>query len=202
MRRDYESILEYWLGHDPDDPAAVAVKQPLWFASDPTTDDAIRERFLERWNQAVRGDLDAWAAEPRGALALVILLDQFSRNLHRGSPQAFAEDERALAVARHQVESGADRSLRPVERYFLYLPYEHAEDLELQRRAVALFERLLQESGPDWRALMEDALHWARLHLDIIARFGRFPHRNRVLGRPSTPAERQYLEEGGLSFGQ
>ena len=202
MSRDYESILEYWLGPAPGDPAAVAAKQPLWFASDPKVDDEIRARFLDTWQAAARGELDSWAQEPRGALALVLLLDQISRNLHRGGPEAFAQDERALAVAIATTESGADRSLRPVERYFLYMPFEHAEDLELQRRSVALFSNLVEEAGPQWRALMEDALQWARRHLDIVARFGRFPHRNRVLGRPSTPEEQRYLEEGGLSFGQ
>jgi uncharacterized protein (DUF924 family) len=202
MRLDYESVLEYWLGPAPGDPAAVAVKEPLWFTSDPRVDQDMRARFLDAWEAAARGELDGWARAPRGALALVILLDQLSRNLHRGSAQAFAQDARALAVALSTIESGGDRSLLPVERYFLYLPFEHAEDVALQRRSVALFSQLVEEAGAEWRGLLAEALRWARLHSDIVERFGRFPHRNRVLGRASTPEEQRYLEEGGLSFGQ
>lgn len=200
--RDYEPVLELWFGPDPGDPAAIALMQPLWFTADAEVDRQIRDRFLDTWSAAVRGELDRWTAEPRGALALVVVLDQFSRNLERGRPEAFAQDERAIAAALGAIETGADRSLHPPERQFLYLPFEHAEDGELQRRSVALFSALVEESGPEWRPLTEDALHWARLHQDIIERFGRFPHRNRVLGRRPTPEEERYLAEGGASFGQ
>jgi len=201
-RRDYEPILRFWFGADPGDPASIALQQPLWWRSDPAFDSTLRDLFLDSYQAAARGDLDGWTGEPRGALALVILLDQLSRNLHRGSAEAFTHDARALAAAVAAIDAGHDRMLHPPERQFLYMPFEHAEDLALQHRSVALFSALVEDAGPAWRKLTEDALHWARLHLEIVERFGRFPHRNRLLGRRSTAEEERYLAEGGPSFGQ
>jgi uncharacterized protein (DUF924 family) len=199
--RDWDSILRFWFGADPGDPVAVREKQPVWFKADPAVDAEMRRRFQGVWTAATRGELD-WAGEPRGALALVLLLDQFSRNLERGTAAAFAHDGPALAGATAAIEAGFDRRLHPAERSFLYLPFEHAEDPSLQRRGVQLFTALVVEGGPEWTWLTEEALRWARMHLEIIDRFGRFPHRNRVLGRASTAAEERYLAEGGLHFGQ
>jgi uncharacterized protein (DUF924 family) len=201
-RFDWEPILRFWFGPDPADPAAVREKQPLWFTASDATDQEIRRLFYQPWRSAARGELDGWRDGPRGGLALVILLDQFSRNLGRGSAEAFAHDVRALAIANALIESGRDRTLTPAERSFLYLPFEHSEDIEVQRRGLEHFEALVAEGGPDWAWLTEDALHWARMHLEIIERFGRFPHRNQVLGRQPTEAEERYLAEGGLHFGQ
>ena len=200
--RDHEPILRFWFGEDAGDPEAIAGRKPLWFGSDPTVDAAIRERFYDTWSAAARGALDSWASEPRGALALVIVLDQLSRNLHRGAAAAFAQDARALAQALAVIDAGEDRGLDPPERSFLYLPLEHAEDRELQRRSVALFAALVEDAGPRWREFTEDALRWARLHQQIVERFGRFPHRNRLLDRRATADEERYLDEGGHSFGQ
>ena len=199
--RAWDSVLHFWFGPDPGDPVAVKEKQPLWFTVDSAVDAEIRRRFLKDWIAATRGELD-WAGEPRGALALVILLDQFSRNLDRGKAAAFAHDDRGLATAEAAIEAGFDRRLHPAERSFLYLPFEHTEDRRLQRRGLDLFTLLVADGGPEWTWLTEDSLHWARMHLEIIERFGRFPHRNLVLGRPSTAAEERYLAEGGLHFGQ
>ena len=199
--RDRDSVLDFWFGPDPADPAAVKAKQPLWFTVDSAVDAEIRRRFSDAWTAATRGELD-WAEEPRGALAIVILLDQFSRNLQRGKAAAFAHDRRALDTAIAVIDAGSDRDLGPAERSFLYLPFEHAEDLALQNRSVALFSTLVTDAGPDWAWLTEDALKWARLHREIIERFGRFPHRNQVLGRTPTAAEERYLAEGGARFGQ
>jgi len=198
----WEPILTFWFGPDADDPVAVKARQPLWFKADATTDDEIRERFHGSWSRATRGELEAWTTEPRGVLAVVILLDQFSRNLERGKAAAFQHDTRALAVTTRLIDAGHDRSFSPAERSFLYLPFEHAEDRALQRRGVELFEALVEDGGPAWTWLTEDALHWARLHQEIVERFGRFPHRNHVLGRATTPDEERYLAEGGLHFGQ
>jgi uncharacterized protein (DUF924 family) len=200
--REWEPILHYWLGSAPGDPVATKAKQPLWFASDAATDGEIHRLFDDTWAAAGRGELDSWAAEPRGALALVILLDQFSRNLARGHAGAFAHDARALAASIAVIDAGDDRDLFPSERMFLYLPFEHAEDPALQARAVDLFLALVADAGPAWSWLTEDALRWARLHQEIIERFGRFPHRNHVLVRASTPEEDRYLAEGGAKFGQ
>jgi uncharacterized protein (DUF924 family) len=199
---DRDSILRWWLGDDAGDPALVKLKQPLWFAAEEPVDAEIRRRFGNAWSRAVRGELDDWSAEPRGALALVILLDQFSRNLERGRAAAFAQDERALEISIAAIDAGDDRRLHPPERSFLYLPFEHVEDAAIQRRGVELYSGLVSDAGPEWSWLTEDSLHWARLHLELIERFGRFPHRNHVLGRAPTEAEERYLAEGGLHFGQ
>jgi uncharacterized protein (DUF924 family) len=201
-RPDWEPILRFWFGPHPEDPAAVRTQHPLWFTADPAVDAEIRRRFHQSWAAAARGELQSWTTEPRGALARVILLDQFTRNLERGRAEAFAQDAGALATATAVIDAGEDRGLLPAERSFLYLPFEHAEDLALQRRSLDLFSALVGDGGPDWAWLTEDALHWARLHHDLIERFGRFPHRNHVLGRPSTAEEERYLAEGGLKFGQ
>jgi uncharacterized protein (DUF924 family) len=142
---------------------------------------------------AARGEYDAWAKTAEGALALLILLDQFPRNLYRKSAHAFATDPKARGIARAAIAEGFDRQVEPLLRPFFYLPFEHSEDLADQEACVALCERLAQETGD------EETLKWARLHLDIIARFGRFPHRNAVLGRTTTPEERAFLDEGGFA---
>jgi uncharacterized protein (DUF924 family) len=198
----WEPILTFWFGTDRGDPIALKAKQPLWFAADPAIDAEIRRQFHGEWARAARGELGAWTSDPAGALAVVILLDQFSRNLERGKAAAFAHDERALAVAIKAIDAGFDRRLLPAERSFLYFPFEHAEDLGLQRRSVELFSALVRDAGPEWAWLTEDTLHWARMHHEIVERFGRFPHRNGVFGRASTPDEERYLAEGGLRFGQ
>ena len=198
----WERILTFWFGTDPGDPIAIKAKQPLWFAADPAIDAEIRRLFLEDWSRAARGEFAAWTSEPAGALAVVILLDQFSRNLERGKAEAFAHDDQALAVALAAIDSGLDRRLVPAQRSFLYFPFEHAEDLALQRRGVEHFAALVEDAGPEWTWLTEDTLHWARVHCEIVERFGRFPHRNRVLGRTTTADETRFLAEGGHSFGQ
>jgi uncharacterized protein (DUF924 family) len=199
--RPWDSILGFWFGPDPGDPVAVKNQQPLWFTADSVVDADIRRRFSKEWMAAARGEL-GWDGEPRGALALVILLDQFSRNLERGKAAAFAHDGPALAITEASIGAGFDRRLHPAERSFLYLPFEHSEDLSDQQRGVELLTALVADAGPEWTWLTEDALRWARVHREIIERFGRFPHRNHVLGRPSTAAEERFLAEGGQRFGQ
>src|SRR5690606_17045287 len=142
------------------------------------------------------GRLDGWARSPRGRLALIIVLDQLSRNIHRDSAAAFASDARAQALCMEGLERGDDRELAPLERWFFYMPLEHAESLELQERSVREFERLAAEAPAELQSALEAALDYARRHRDVIARFGRFPHRNTVLGRDSTPEEQAYLARG------
>jgi uncharacterized protein (DUF924 family) len=199
--RAWDSVLRFWFGPDPSDPVAVEEKSPQWFTADSAVDAEIRRRFGDDWTAATRGELD-WAAEPRGALALVILLDQFSRNLERGKAAAFAHDARALAIAERAIGAGFDRLLHPAESYFLYMPYEHSEDPTHQRRAVDLFAGLAAASEPEWAWLTDAGVRWARAHQEIIERFGRFPHRNLVMGRRSTATEERYLADGGQHFGQ
>lgn len=159
-----------------------------WFRKDAEFDRLMVERFTELHGQAAMGRKDSWAETPDGALALVLLLDQFSRNMFRGSPKAFAQDGQALRVAKKAIEAGFDTKVAPELRSFFYMPFMHAEAIEEQERCVSL----LHSIAPDW-------VGYARDHERIIRRFGRFPHRNPVLGRPTTPAEKAFLDDGGFS---
>lgn len=196
-----DTVLAFWFGPLDADGFCIEDRDRLWFRGGRETDRRIREQFAVYVEQALTGALDNRAATPRGRLALIILLDQFTRNIHRGSAAAFSGDEHALRLARDGVEQGQDRQLAPIERTFFYLPFEHAEELDTQNRSVALFRALQTELPQRLRPKVRSALEHAIQHRDIIARFGRFPHRNRVLGRPSTPAENDYLADAS-TFGQ
>ncbi|MFO1364568.1 MAG: DUF924 family protein [Burkholderiales bacterium] len=188
----WTEVLEFWFGapHAPD----FGRPRPAWFKRSDAFDAAIRDRFLATHEAAAAGALDGWGARPLGALALVLTLDQFPRNLFRGDPRAFAADARALALARDIVARGFDAALLPVQRWFAYLPFEHAEDLAAQRESLRLFERIAGATGG------AGTFTYALRHYAVIARFGRFPHRNAVLGRASTPAELEFLRQPGSSF--
>jgi uncharacterized protein (DUF924 family) len=190
-------ILDFWFGA-PGDPGRGGFRG-LWFERSDAFDAEIRRRFLADVEDAASGARDAWAATPAGALALLILLDQFPRNLFRGDPRAFATDARARAIAAAALEAGHDRALGPVERVFLCLPFEHSEDLADQDRSVALFEAIPEGGGytAEVRAM---AIRAARSHREIVARFGRFPHRNAALGRATTEEEAAFLREPNSSF--
>ena len=185
-------LLEFWFGAhgDPERGSMRAV----WFGKDPAFDARIREQFYDNVLEAGRGRLDGLSATADGVLTLLILLDQFPRNLFRNEAQALAYDGKARAVARLAVGMGLDKVLSPVERIFIYLPFEHSEEMEDQIRSVALFKTLPPVS---WR---DEVVDYAIRHHDIIARFGRFPHRNAVLGRTSTAEELAFLQEPGSSF--
>ncbi|WP_201316057.1 DUF924 family protein [Dyella sp. EPa41] len=186
-----EDVLEFWF-----DPAA----EVHWFDRDDAFDAHVRERFGAALDAAVRGELDGWEATPEGWLALLIVLDQFSRNIYRDDARAWSHDAKAQALALAGVARGDDQRLAPLRRLFAYLPLEHAEDLSLQRHCVQLFERLVEPLSAGQRAQFENFLDYARRHHDVIERFGRFPHRNAVLGRPSTDAEQAYLARPGSGF--
>ena len=188
----WRTVLDFWFL--PENDPAHGKSRPEWFRKDPAFDAVIQQRFGETMARALAGELVEWDDDPRGALARIILLDQFTRNAFRDTPRAFAGDTRALAAAREIVDSGRDRTRAPVERLFVYMPFEHAEDLAMQERAVALFLAVAAE--PE----LGDNLDYAVRHRDIIARFGRFPHRNRILGRESTPEEIEFLKTPGSSF--
>jgi uncharacterized protein (DUF924 family) len=174
-----QSIVTFWQAAGP----------TRWFTKDSGFDAVLAMRFGEALKEARRGRLDSWAATPAGALALVVLLDQVSRNIHRGSPLAFAGDSKALALARESVARGFHRTLAAPEAMWFVMPFEHAEDLACQDRAVSLFMSM---------GLLE-MVHWANVHKDIIVRFGRFPHRNPILGRKSTTEELAFLQSGGFA---
>lgn len=182
-------VLTFWFE---DDPASFREK---WFKADPAFDALCRETFGAALDAARTGAFDSWTDTPRGTLALVILLDQFSRNIHRGTPAAFAADPKARQVAAAAIERGDEQALGPLERSFLYLPFEHSEGLADQDRSVALFESLRGTYESAGRAI-----DYAERHRDVIRRFGRFPHRNAILGRASTREELAYLAEPGSGF--
>ena len=202
MSEDYEAIIEFWLG-DVSAPAAELERRGrLWFSADPELDKEIKARFGDLLARRTDGVIAGWSATPRGRLGLIILLDQFSRNIHRGTRKAFAFDQEALDLSRDGIDAGMDQGLAALERMFFYMPFQHAENRKIQQRSVALFESLAQSSPAEQRWFFELSLRHAREHRDLIARFGRFPHRNRLLGRQSTAEERAYLEGGGKTYGQ
>jgi uncharacterized protein (DUF924 family) len=187
-------ILAFWFGEDPDGPLH---NQSRWFKRAEAFDAEIRARFGARLERAAAGAYRAWWAQPRSALAFVVLTDQFSRNVHRGSTRAYAQDPLALRCTSEGLARGLERALTPVERWFFYLPLMHAESLALQQRSLALFRALAAGGPPALRKTLQDVLGYAEAHHEVIARFGRFPHRNAALGRESTPEERAWLEAGG-----
>ncbi|MES2965290.1 MAG: DUF924 family protein [Bdellovibrionota bacterium] len=192
-----ESILSFWFG---DDSLHTTSRQNVWFSPTHAYDDIVRERFSALVEEASNGGFDDWGKTPRGALALVILLDQFRRHVYRGSAEAFSHDPHARKIAETAIDHGFDQKLTVIERMFLYLPLEHTEDLVAQERAVGLFRELREVAGPEETKMLEVALDFAIRHRDCIAKFGRFPHRNETLGRENTKEEREFLKRPDSRF--
>jgi uncharacterized protein (DUF924 family) len=188
MNAQADDVLRFWFGDAP-------VARAEWFRKDAAFDALIGERFGALIEQALRGAFEAWTDAPGTALARILLLDQFTRNVFRDTPRAFAGDARALAAARAMVTRGQDRALPPLRRAFVYLPYEHAEDGATQRESLALHAALARDD-----ASLANQEVYAKRHAEIIVRFGRFPHRNLVLGRVSTDEELAFLQQPGSSF--
>jgi uncharacterized protein (DUF924 family) len=194
----HDAILDFWFdGFDEGTGSRAAAR---WFGGDAELDETIRVRFGADVEAALAGRLDDWSHTARGRVALVILLDQFTRNAYRGTAAAFSGDARALDFAREAVESGLDHRMRPIERNFLYLPFEHSENAEDQARAVELFRGLAAEADGPAAGLFSGSVDWAVRHQVVIERFGRFPSRNTALGRMSTPEELAFLEEVPSGF--
>ena len=190
-----QAVLTFWFG-DPYLPTeGYRDRHPLWFRKRRETDEAIRVQFHSLYAQAATGELDAWQESPATCLALIVLLDQFPRNLFRERPQAFATDAKVLAIAKAAIASHYDQALPPVQRIFLYLPLEHSEDIADQEQCVALFEQLVAADST-----LADTYDYALRHREVIQRFGRFPHRNEILGRTSTPEEVEFLQQPGSRF--
>jgi uncharacterized protein (DUF924 family) len=200
MTTDTEDVLDFWFGACGSASEIAARQRKLWFGKSAENDQAVSDRFAATLAAASAGKLGHWANSPRGRLALVIVLDQFPHHIFRDQPQAFATDPQALALSLAALTTNEDRQLTPIERVFLYLPLEHAESIEMQERSVSLYEALASEATADERALFDGFLDYARKHRDVVARFGRFPHRNAILGRPSTPDEVEFLKQPGSRF--
>lgn len=192
---DVGEILTFWFGDPAVDDTRYDVRRKLWFRKDPEVDRQIRSRFLPAYDAAVEGQLDEWQKSREGALALILVYDQFPRNMFRDDPQAFATDAKARVVAQRAIAQGFDQELPAVQRIFVYLPLEHSEELRDQNQSVELF-RQLAESHPE----LSDTYDYALRHQEVIERFGRFPHRNDILGRETTPEEAEFLKQPGSSF--
>ena len=185
-----DEVLDFWFGRE-GEPGYGEFREE-WFRKDPEFDREVRDRFEGLHEQAAAGALDDWKEDARSCLALVIILDQFPRNMYRGDPRSYATDRKAQETAEYAVDHALNRELPEFQRMFLYMPFMHSEDLAHQRRSVELFRGLGEDEA--------DADSYAVRHMEIVERFGRFPHRNEVLGRPTTPEEAEFLKEPGSSF--
>jgi uncharacterized protein (DUF924 family) len=197
---EIEDVLDFWFGGIREGEPVPPERFALWFGGAGTTDRQIRERFAADVERAGAGGYDVWRVSPRGTLALLILLDQFPRNIYRGSARAYAFDGKARELCLAGLDEGQDRALNTFPRAFFYLPLEHAEDIDLQQRSVAAFAELLLQAPDPLRETCRNFLDYAERHRAIIQRFGRFPHRNSSLARPSTAEEEAFLREPGSSF--
>jgi uncharacterized protein (DUF924 family) len=200
MKETSASILRYWFGEHEGDVETAQAQAPLWWKKSEQVDEEIKNRFAQCVVQAGAGGLDAWADEPHARLALILLCDQFTRHIYRDTPQAFSLDYRALGWAREGLALKADQALRPIEQVFFYLPLEHSESISDQDDAVRLFEQLKANAPVEAKDAFDGFLDYALRHREIIVRFGRFPHRNAALGRPSTEEEIAFLKQPGSSF--
>ena len=190
---DIEEILHFWFGPIRDEPSYFAECSQRWFAQNTDFDQEIVQRFQADYERAAQGQLAHWTKTGRGGLALILVLDQFPRNMFRNDPRAFATDPLAQQIAEQMIAAGLERQLRLVERYFVYVPFMHSEQRAHQQRSVPLFQQLAAQ-----RAHFDTS--YAVRHQEVINRFGRFPHRNSVLGRVSTPAELAFLKQPDSSF--
>lgn len=191
-----DEILTFWFGTPETGDDVYSIRRKLWFRKNPEVDQQIRDQFLPIYEKAAfSSSLDDWQTTARGALALIIVLDQFPRHLFRNNPQAFATDGKARAIAKGAIANRSDQQIPPLQQHFIYMPLEHSEDLDDQMLSVALF-RQLAESCPK----LADAYDYALRHKAVIESFGRFPHRNAILGRNTTPDEAEFLKKPGSSF--
>lgn len=190
---NYEDILNFWFGEIKDG-LTVQNRGQLWYGSSADTDATIKSRYADRLQQADSGALDEWKKTARGRLALILLFDQFSRNIFRKSSEAFAFDQKAQALVLEGIELGHDTELQAIERSFFYMPLEHAEDLKLQALCVEKNKQLLADAPEISRSSLQSGIDYAIDHQAVIEKFGRFPHRNEVLERESTQKELEYLE--------
>ncbi len=195
-------ILDFWFSAAELDAPQIDSRMERWFGSDPALDQQIRTEFGPLVERALAGELDGWATSAEGRLALILLLDQFCRNIHRGSAMAFAGDKRALKLCIEGSMGNEYRTLSPVQRVFFFMPLQHAESAGVQDKSVRIYNALAEGVSDTLRETFLTFAQFAELHRDIVARFGRFPHRNRVLGRSNTPEEDSYLAADAPSFGQ
>jgi uncharacterized protein (DUF924 family) len=200
MTNTVENIHRFWFGvlKGPED--MPHEKVTFWFMKNERTDEYIREAYLTILNDAIAGQFDFWKNTPRGYLCLILVLDQFPRHIYRNKPTAFAQDLLALKLASEGLEDGIDQNLYPIERCFFYMPLQHSEDLSIQEKSVKLYSSLAEEVHKSIKPSFQEFHKYAKMHLDVIKEFGRFPHRNTILDRESTPEEEAFLKMPGSSF--
>ncbi len=197
-----ESVLAFWFKEQELSAPQVDRRMDVWFCEDPLFDLEIKKEFSDDVRAASEGRLEHWGHSPRGRLALILLLDQFRRNIYRNTPEAFAMDRVALKTCVEGAMAKKDRGLALIEKAFFFMPLQHAESLKVQVKSVEIFNKLTEAASPTQHETFQTIAHFAELHHDIIERFGRFPHRNKILGRNNTPEENEYLDGDSPTFGQ
>ncbi len=194
-------LISHWFAETLDEPATITGRMGWWFSADEERDQIMADRFSGLVEECASGHHYRWLDDPEGRLAMILALDQLPRNRFRGSPRAFSHDAYTAALCLAAAHTGQDQTLKPIQRAFLYMPLQHFEDLQAQEAGILLYARLAEEN-PEWPVFAEGFHAFARLHRDIVARFGRFPHRNRILNRESTAEEAEYLAGDAPTFGQ
>lgn len=197
-----DAILSFWFKEQELSAPQVDRRMDIWFGEDPVFDHEVKKEFADDVERASAGELDHWAHQPRGRLALILLLDQFRRNIYRNTADAFTMDKAALKICVEGAMAKKDKGLSPIQRVFFYMPLQHAESRKIQAKSVEIYKRLAEAVSPTYRETFETIAQFAELHHDIVQQFGRFPHRNRLLGRQNTPDEDQYLAGDSPDFGQ
>lgn len=197
-----DAVLAFWFEERELSAPQIDGRMDIWFGEDPVFDHQIKNEFAEEMDRAVEGKLDHWAKEPRGRLALILLLDQFRRNVFRNSAEAFSADKQALKLCVEGAMEKKDKGLSPIERVFFYMPLQHAESRKVQEKSCDLYNKLAEAVSPTYKETFETIAQFAELHRDIIERYGRFPHRNALLNRRNTPEEEEYLSGDNPTFGQ
>jgi uncharacterized protein (DUF924 family) len=197
-----DRILSFWFKEHELTAPQIDGRMDIWFGEDQVFDHEIEKAFSRDVEDASNGEIDYWAHQPKGRLALIILLDQFRRNIYRGTAEAFSRDKAALKLCVEGAMQKKDKALTPIQRVFFYMPLQHAESRKVQAKSVEVFQRLAKAASPTFRETFETITQFAELHHDIVQKFGRFPHRNEVLNRKNTPEEEEYLAGDGPAFGQ
>ncbi|MCP5091346.1 MAG: DUF924 domain-containing protein [Gammaproteobacteria bacterium] len=197
-----DAVLAFWFKEHELSAPQIDRRMDIWFSEDPVFDHEIEKEFADEIAKASKGQLDHWTSKSQGRLALIILIDQFRRNIHRNTAKAFSKDQLALKLCVQGAMEKADRELTPIQKVFFYMPLQHAESRKVQAKSVELYRRLAETVSPTLRETFMTVAQFAELHKDIIDRFGRFPHRNQLLNRENTPEEDEYLAGDAPDFGQ
>jgi uncharacterized protein (DUF924 family) len=201
-RARIEAILRFWFKEHQLSAPQIDGRMDVWFGSDPVFDEEIAANFTADVEAASAGKLDHWGKDSRGRLALILLLDQFRRNIHRNTPAAFEMDRAALKLCVEGAMEKKDKGLSPIERVFFYMPLQHAESRRVQQKSREIYSKLADAVSPTFRETFETVAQFAELHADIVEQYGRFPHRNKILERENTPEEAEYLAGDAPGFGQ